>query len=108
MISERQYSRFPVGDGFTLDRPLREALLKWKFLIREGPPRPIEMKVDKTADVVIFTDGFTPDPRSNDTLPDRIGAVLFDRRLASPRQFTSWWHSQLRKDGSSGRHKSFL
>ena len=89
VISERQYSRFPVGDGFTLDRPLREALLKWKFLIREGPPRPIEMKVDKTADVVIFTDGFTPDPRSNDTLPDRIGAVLFDRRLACPRQFTS-------------------
>ena len=54
-----------------------------------GPPRPIEMATDKRVDAVIFTDGFTPDPRSSEVLPDRIGGVLFDRRLNSPRQFTA-------------------
>ena len=97
VISERQYSRFPIGDCFALDRPLREALLKWQFLVSEGPPRPIEMKADKTADVVIFTDGFTPDPRSNEVLPDRIGAVMFDRRLACPRQFTAVVENAVKK-----------
>ena len=89
VISERQYARYPIGDGFELDPPLRESLIKWKFLIKEGPPRPIELKADKKADVVIFTDGFTPDPRSKEKLPDRIGAVMFDRRMGKPVQFTS-------------------
>lgn len=89
VISERQYARYPIGDGFELDPPLRESLVKWKFLIKEGPPRPIELKADKKADVVIFTDGFTPDPRSKEKLPDRIGAVMFDRRMGRPVQFTS-------------------
>ena len=38
---------------------------------------------------MIFTDGFTPDPRSSEKLPDRIGGVLFDRRLRNPLQFRS-------------------
>ena len=45
--------------------------------------------MERISDAVIFTDGFTPDPRSSERLPDRIGAVLFDRRINCPRQFTA-------------------
>ncbi|CAE7914902.1 unnamed protein product, partial [Symbiodinium necroappetens] len=40
------------------------------------------------ADVVIFTDGFTPDQRKSEIGDDRIGAVMFDRRAAQPKQFS--------------------
>ena len=43
-ISERQYARSPLTDGFTLDDALRRSLQHWQFLIREGPPRPIDSK----------------------------------------------------------------
>ena len=89
VISERQYLRFPVGSEFKLDKPLIKALHHWRRLVLEGPPRPIEPVYSKKVDVVIFTDGFTPDPRSPSREPDRVGAVLFDRRLRQPRQFTS-------------------
>ena len=58
-------------------------------MVNEGPPRPIESASAKLVDAVIFTDGFTPDPRKKERLPDRVGAVLFDRRLKRPMQFTS-------------------
>ena len=45
--------------------------------------------IRKKADVVIFTDGFSPDPREKDRRPDRIGAIMFDRRMISPVQFTA-------------------
>eukprot|EP00435_Cladocopium_sp_Y103_P034728 s2383_g9.t1 len=89
VISERQYLRFPLGHEFALDPPLTAALLHWKMLISDGPPRPIETVHEKLTDVVIFTDGFTPDPRSREDLPDRVGGVLVDRRLLAPRQFTA-------------------
>ena len=89
VISERQYLRFPIGSEFKLDQPLLESLLHWKKLVNEGPPRPIESASAKLVDAVIFTDGFTPDPRKKERLPDRVGAVLFDRRLKRPMQFTS-------------------
>ena len=89
VISERQYLRFPIGSEFKLDPPLREALLQWKKLVQHGPPRPIDMVGEKCSDAVIFTDGFTPDPRSAEKLPDRVGAVLFDRRSRRPQQFTA-------------------
>ena len=89
VISERQYLSFPIQNEFKLDLPLIEALRQWKMLVNEGPPRPIEVACAKAADVVIFTDGFTPDPRSSDVLPDRVGAVMFDRRLRRPVQFTA-------------------
>ena len=38
---------------------------------------------------MLFTDGFTPDPRSGRREPDRIGAVLFDRRCSRALQFTA-------------------
>ena len=97
VVSERQYARFPCSDRFALDPPLKEALNQWRKLIKAGPPRPIDFRVDKKADVVIFTDGFTPDPRSNDRKPDRIGAVMFDRRLLEPIQFTSIVPDQVKR-----------
>ena len=38
--------------------------------------------------MVVFTDGFTPDQRKSESGPDRVGAVMFDRRSPSPKQFT--------------------
>ena len=40
------------------------------------------------ADIVIFTDGFFPDPRRSETGPARVGAVFFDRRRLLPAQFS--------------------
>ena len=97
VISERQYLRFPIKNEFKLDAPLIEALKQWKKLVNEGPPRPIEMACSKPADLVIFTDGFTPDPRSSETLPDRVGAVMFDRRLRQPVQFSATVPVEIKK-----------
>ena len=88
-ISERQYARFSSEDGFTIDEALRISLLQWKHLVLDGPPRPIDIRSEKPADAVLFTDGFTPDPRSKQVLPDRVGAVLFDRNMNHPLQFTA-------------------
>eukprot|EP00435_Cladocopium_sp_Y103_P044913 s60_g12.t1 len=88
-ISERQYCKFPPQGEFTLGKALEESLRQWRKLIDCGPPRPIDVAHERLSDAVIFTDGFTPDPRSSERLPDRIGAVLFDRRLNAPRQFTA-------------------
>ena len=89
VISHRQSMRFPVGSDFLADPPLRESLVQWKRLVSEGPPRPIDRVGSKKVDAVIFTDGFTPDSRSDGRLPDRVGAVNFDRRMRRPRQFTA-------------------
>ena len=89
VISERQYLRFPCSNSFKLDEALEESLRQWRVLVSHGPPRPIDLQVRKRSDIVIFTDGFTPDPREHDVRPDRIGAVMFDRRLTSPIQFTA-------------------
>ena len=88
-ISERQYCKHPVSSEFSLDEALKESLAQWKKLVEFGPPRSIDVAHSKPADVVIFTDGFTADPRDAHRLPDRIGAVMFDRRLKKPVQFTA-------------------
>lgn len=87
-ISERQYLRVAENDRFGLEPPLRESLKQWLRLVRSGPPRTIDLCACKKADAVLFTDGFSPDPRDHDCRPDRIGAVLFDRRLCHPLQFS--------------------
>ena len=89
VISERQYARHPPDGAFSLGVPLKRALEQWMFLVSEGPPRPIDLKRSKFSDAVLFTDGFSPDPRSQEKLPDRIGAVIIDRRLSEPIQFTA-------------------
>ena len=87
-FSERQYAKFPVNDQFSLDEALLVSIQHWKFLIESGPPRPIDFKRSKVSDLVIFTDGFTPDPRKKEDLPDRVGAVAFDHRMSAPLQFS--------------------
>ena len=87
-ISERQYAPSSL-DGFKLDHALSFSLRHWRRLINAGPPRPIEIRAAKNADVIIFTDGFTPDPRKNEKLADRVGGVIFDRRQMAPSQFTA-------------------
>ena len=89
VISERQYARVATDDRFALDPPLVAALNQWLKLVQEGPPRTIDVVAHKRADSVLFTDGFSPDPREQDTTPDRIGAVLFDRRALKPVQLTA-------------------
>ena len=97
VISERQYARHPPDGAFALGIPLKKALEQWMFLVSEGPPRPIELSHSKFSDVVIFTDGFSPDPRSKETLPDRIGAVMIDRRMSEPLQFTAVVPAKVKK-----------
>ena len=87
-ISERQYARYPAHEKFRLGQALEVSLRHWKRLIAEGPPRPIELRHQKISDAVIFTDGFTPDPRSKEKSPSMVGAVIFDRRLCAPLQFS--------------------
>ena len=89
VMSERQYLRLPIGHEFKLGGAFIKALNHWKKLVNEAPPRPIDQVSDKVVDAVIFTDGFTPDPRSSEKLPDRVGAVLFDRCCKAPQQFTA-------------------
>jgi len=96
-ISERQYCKFPASGEFKLGRALEESLRQWRKLVDGGPPRPTDVAHERLSDAVIFTDGFTPDPRSPGRLPDRIGAVLFDRRLNAPRQFTAVVPDQVKK-----------
>ena len=98
VISERQYARHPPDGSFTLGMPLKKALEQWKFLVQEGPPRPIELSFSKFSDAVIFTDGFSPDPRYSEKKPDRIGAVLVDRRMACPVQFTAVVPSEVKAE----------
>ena len=88
VILERQYLRFPSKSEFVVDEPLIRALCHWRKIVNEGPPRPIEGRSRKRSDVVISTDGFTPDPRFNDRSPDRVGAVMFDRKLGAPVKFS--------------------
>ena len=88
-ISERQYARFPSSESFDLDGALKESLKQWLKLVDHGPPRTIDFCASKKADTVLFTDGFSPDPRDAVKKPDRVGAVLFDRRMTHPVQFTA-------------------
>ena len=92
--------RFPVGHEFKLDPALKNALNHWRRLVLHGPPRPIETVSEKLVDAVVFTDGFTPEPKSNQREPDRVGAVLFDRRIGRPRQFTAVIPERVKKRSS--------
>ena len=81
-LSERQYTRVPRSD---LNKAIKLSLVKWKELVQEGPPRPIEFIENRRPDFVIFTDGSFPDEKSNLTKP-WIGGVLFAKGMR-PIQF---------------------
>ena len=85
-LSERQYSRDQGGDRSLLTPQIVRALKHWKRLISAGPPRPIDLRTERKADVVVFTDGFAPDFRKGEVDPERIGIVVFDRRSPAPFQ----------------------
>ena len=74
------------GDRMEINPAIVRSLIYWKKLIQFGPPR--EISAEKSSDVVIFTDGFTPDQRKDEAGPDRIGAVMFDRRAVAPKQIS--------------------
>jgi len=84
-VSERQYSKFAES---VLGMALRAALVQWKKLITNGPPRQISALVERKADVVIFTDGFFPDPRKKEKGDPRVGASFFSRVLEHAAQFS--------------------
>ncbi|CAE7236610.1 unnamed protein product [Symbiodinium microadriaticum] len=65
--SERRYSKDFSGDRMELNEVLKRSLIYWRGLIEFGPPR-----------------DFAKAERG----PDRVGAVMFDRRGLSPKQFT--------------------
>ena len=71
-----------------LNEALKRSLIYWRGLIEFGPPREISLRASKRSDIVIFTDGFTSDQKKAECGPDRIGAVMFDRRGLAPKQFT--------------------
>ena len=76
------------GDRMEINPAIVRSLIYWKKLIHFGPPREISLRAEKASDVVIFTDGFTPDQRKDEAGPDRIGAVMFDRRAVAPKQIS--------------------
>ena len=87
-LSERQYIRYydptlhsGLGPALTL------ALKQWKKLVQAGPPRKIEMLTNAPADVVLFTDGYTPDARKRESGSSSVGASIFAREAAVPGQF---------------------
>jgi hypothetical protein len=64
----------------TVDGPIKQALLLWRSILREGSPRPIPNKIGGPADAIICTDGFTPGPFDKDqSKPPRVGGVIFTK-----------------------------
>ena len=84
-LSERQYSSDNSQD---LTPPISLCLREWARLITTGRPRPIASIANKPADVVIFTDGFFPNPDRNEFGEARVGGVMFDRCRSHPMTFT--------------------
>ena len=63
-ISERQYAKtFDPQRSSTLGPALSLALRSWLKLLKSGPPREINPLRPAPSDVVLFTDGYTPDQR---------------------------------------------
>ena len=87
-MSERQYIRYyePAVHA-ELGPALRLALKQWDKLVEAGPPRKILPASNAPADAVLFTDGFAPDLRKNESGSPGVGAVLFARHFAQPAQF---------------------
>ena len=93
-ISERQYFKPPKSIGrskeyvIPLGKALEQSLRQWMRLIEFGPPRQLKRAAPSKADIVVFTDGFFPDPRRSDVGPSRVGAIFFDRRRLFPALFS--------------------
>ena len=70
-ISHRQYEKPCSGNPQNTEAQMKDQLTpaleflidQWINLIAKGPPREIGDTTPRLCDVVIFTDGFTPDQR---------------------------------------------
>ena len=82
-LSERQYTR---SNQTTLNKAIVLSLEHWRWLIVEGPPRPILETNPRSADYVLFTDGSFPDGKPGSPLKPWIGGVLF-KKGEMPLQF---------------------
>ena len=81
-LSERQYTR---SNQTTLNKAIVLSLER-RWLIVEGPPRPILETNPRSADYVLFTDGSFPDGKPGSPLKPWIGGVLF-KKGEMPLQF---------------------
>ena len=75
-LSERQYTKLNQSH---LSQAIVLALQQWKWLIEEGPPRPISEARPRPSDFVLFTDGSFPDGKPGSPLKPWIGGVLFQK-----------------------------
>ena len=83
-LSQRQYSKF---SDCKLNPGLKQSLKGWLVLLHGfGKPRKIMCEIRNEVDVVIFTDGWSPDTRKGEDpnqLP-RTGFVIYDKRRSAP------------------------
>ena len=87
-LSERQYARgYDPAKHAALGQPLLLALSQWSKLISNGPPREITELRPAPSQVVIFTDGYTPDQRKGEVGLSKVGATMFDRSSSLAAQF---------------------
>jgi hypothetical protein len=87
-FSERQFAKsYDPAKHSALSPALVLSLGQWVKLILKGPPREITLLRPAPADVVIYTDGFTPDARKQEAGCSKVGAVMFSRTVQFPAQF---------------------
>ena len=84
-LSERQYDKSGRSD---VTLAIELSLRSWTKILCTGRPRPIVGAINRCADVVIFTDGFFPNPRRGESGIARVGGVIFDRERSKPMWFT--------------------
>ena len=75
-LSERQKAS---PDKLQLTLPVQLALLQWRLVLAERKPRPLAPPASTDVEVVIFTDGFYPDPRFKETGVPGIGGVCCEK-----------------------------
>ena len=68
-VAERRYCG--GSSGGSLSSALTFALHKWLYLVQHGPPRPILRLGPR--DVVVFTDGSSPNSNAEDPPHDMVG-----------------------------------
>jgi hypothetical protein len=78
-FSERQYSR---SGQLELTTPLKLALMQWREILSSGKPRPVAPPEQTGVEVVVFTDGYAPDARFQESGECMIGATLFSHGRA--------------------------
>jgi hypothetical protein len=80
-LSERQYTRTYREN---LDHALTLTLKAWLKILDKSPRRALRPGQSEATDFVIFTDGYHPDKRKNETGEAQIGGLIFE--AGGPRQ----------------------